>query len=146
MGLWDYEIVTLLNKNMQTFLISPIFSDTAKCLDDKRLWKQVLEANSLIKLIKEEKTTKHPIFRMWSDHVLSLIFYRDVILNEWLERRLVNKPYISLGMPENLPFWLNDEKLYSSHRSNLLRKNPKWYGQFGWVETKDEKYYWPEPK
>jgi hypothetical protein len=46
------------------------------------------------------------------------------------------------------PEWLKDaaysELLFSSHRSNLLRKNPEHYGQFGWDEPNDLEYLWPK--
>ena len=38
---------------------------------------------------------------------------------------------------------LGDERLHTSHRSNLLRKAPEWYGQFGWTEAPDMAYWWP---
>jgi hypothetical protein len=33
--------------------------------------------------------------------------------------------------------------LHDSHRSNLLRKDPQWYGQFGWTVPDDLPYVWP---
>jgi hypothetical protein len=42
-----------------------------------------------------------------------------------------------------MPFWINDERLFSSHRSNLLRKDQEWYGKFGWKEGPDLPYFWP---
>jgi hypothetical protein len=44
------------------------------------------------------------------------------------------------------PPWLGDEAFHASHRSNLLRKNPEWYGQFGWTEPDDLPYVWPVGK
>jgi len=44
-----------------------------------------------------------------------------------------------------LPLWLGNEELHASHRSNLLRKAPLWYGQFGWTEPDDLPYIWPVP-
>ena len=36
--------------------------------------------------------------------------------------------------------WTN---LHASHRSNLLKKDPEHYGQFGWSEPHDLAYVWP---
>ena len=43
-----------------------------------------------------------------------------------------------------LPPWFGDEAFHRSHRSNLLRKEPQWYGQFGWTEPADLAYEWPD--
>lgn len=41
------------------------------------------------------------------------------------------------------PPWLGDERVHSSHRSNLLRKDAQFYGQYAWAETNDLPYLWP---
>jgi hypothetical protein len=41
------------------------------------------------------------------------------------------------------PPWLGDNTFHASHKSNLLRKDPVWYGQFGWSEPTDLPYVWP---
>ena len=35
--------------------------------------------------------------------------------------------------------------MHASHRSNLLRKEPAHYTQFGWTEPPDLPYVWPVP-
>ena len=42
-----------------------------------------------------------------------------------------------------MPPWLGDERLHSTHRANLLRKDPQWYGQFQWTEDPGTGYWWP---
>jgi Pyrimidine dimer DNA glycosylase len=42
------------------------------------------------------------------------------------------------------PQWLGREDFHASHRSNLLRKDPEHYSQFGWTEPADLPYIWPE--
>ena len=42
-----------------------------------------------------------------------------------------------------MPSWLGDLDFHASHRSNLLRKDPEWYGQFGWNDPHDLPYVWP---
>jgi hypothetical protein len=41
------------------------------------------------------------------------------------------------------PFWLGNEKFHASHRSNLLRKDFKFYSQYGWQEENNLPYIWP---
>jgi hypothetical protein len=66
---------------------------------------------------------------------------------EWKRRGYNNtmamfKPRLGESYPD--PPWLGDEAVHASHRSNLLRKNPTHYGQFGWEESTDLEYVWPE--
>lgn len=42
-----------------------------------------------------------------------------------------------------VPPWLGDERVHASHRSNLLRKDPVWYGQFDWTDNPTDPYVWP---
>jgi hypothetical protein len=41
------------------------------------------------------------------------------------------------------PWWLGDNRLHSSHRSNLLRKMPDYYVQFKWTDDPAAPYWWP---
>ena len=34
-------------------------------------------------------------------------------------------------------------RYHSAMRANLLRKDPVWYGKFGWVEDPATPYFWP---
>jgi hypothetical protein len=64
---------------MQTFLPSPSFRESAQCLDNKRLVKQILECGQILGaldpkayeiIFMKPKTgsgwTNHPAVRMWS--------------------------------------------------------------------------------
>ena len=44
---------------------------------------------------------------------------------------------------KNAPLWLGDPTFHASHRSNLLRKDPVFYGKHGWSEPTDLPYVWP---
>ena len=39
--------------------------------------------------------------------------------------------------------WLGNDIFHASHRSNLLRKMPEYYSEFGWKEPDNLPYYWP---
>ncbi len=139
---------------MQTFLPFSNFSECARVIDNKRLWKQILEANQLYQIIKNKRAgyRNHPATLMWKDYAPVLKYYRNVFVNEWLKRRLTEPPgiepldygtFCNDKVCEN-PFWFNDERLYSSHRAALLHKNFNYYSKFGWKEKPELKYYWPK--
>jgi hypothetical protein len=95
----------------------------------------------------------HPATRMWTGHVGSLLDYQEAVCVEWVSRGyadtcLAKTQYVIASLPnEHLsyfpPKWFGDEAFHASHRSNLLRKDPEWYGQFGWAEPDDLEYVWP---
>ncbi len=145
---------------MITFLPYPDFEKCAKVIDNKRLWKQILEANQLIKLIKNKKIKsgwrKSPCYKMWAKYPALLIWYRDHFVKEWLNRRLEKPlPIVDISLTEHFltdlkdwPKWLKDikeaRKLCYSHRAALLAKNPEWYSLFKWKEKAKIEYYWPK--
>lgn len=127
---------------MQTFLTNSDFHECAKVLDDKRIWKQTLEADGLIRIIKGERTGYrfHKITRMWWNYLDALTYYRNCILLEWLGRRLNNQPKLVFDKPQIMPHWIDNEKIFSSHRAALLYKNYDHYKQFGWKEKPELRY------
>lgn len=140
-------------------MISPSFTETAKCLDRQRLGKERLEASQILCAITDSTYgwQNHPAVNMWRGHPRLLCLYGLAICDEWVGRgykdTLREKFFASLvkydnmifdeKYSESLPSWYNDERLFSSHRSNLLRKYPEWYNQFGWTEPNDLPYFWP---
>jgi len=136
---------------MQTFLPYRSFDKSAKCLDYRRLGCQRKEAKQILDILLNRTDKKgwrnHPCVRMWKNHTECLKMYYNTILNEWIRRGYNNTmqhEYIdifSLATTKNPP-WLTD-KFCAAHRSNLLRKDPEWYGQFGWKEKPDMEYIWP---
>lgn len=114
----------------------------------------------------------HPAVKMWRGHGVALLAYLLVVCDEWTSRgykdsvreKVLDEVSTKLGMdPEGLeanarqellgghigapygglPAWLGDPAFHASHRSNLLRKAPDWYEQFGWTESHDLEYVWP---
>lgn len=87
---------------------------------------------------------RHPVARMWRGYESELAVYFWTMVEEWKRRGyrstiVLPKPTGGLVPPP----WLGDPRLHSSHRSNLLRKEPEWYGRFGWSESPDQPYWWP---
>jgi len=118
-----------------------------KVLDPSRLGNQVYrEAFTLIR----GGWRNHPASRLWRGHFHHLALYILAGFDELKSRgRHYPKHYQEaeqhLLSNENTgpPFWFGDPAFHAAHRSNLLRKDPIWYGQFGWTEPPDLPYLWP---
>lgn len=133
---------------MQTFLPSKNFKECAKILDYKRLGKQRVEAKQILNILLGRTTSKawvnHPVVKMWKGYENTLKDYYNCILEEWIKRGYNNtmcfeEVYNSIIYP----VWFNNDEVFSSHRSNLLRKNKEYYSQFKWTESDDLLYIWP---
>jgi hypothetical protein len=137
---------------MQTFLPLPDFQESARILDDSRLGKQRVEMYQIIRTL--DGVTKgwrnHPAVRMWRGYEPMLLRYGLVVCDEWDARGYADTVRGKLeihrretGGPLLAPPWLGDEAVHASHRSNLLRKDPEFYGRYGWREPPDLPYVWP---
>ncbi len=150
---------------MQTFLPYPDFHESARCLDRQRLEKQRVEVLQLMKAIWPGigGWTNHPATKMWACNFPALCQYGIAVCDEWISRGYKDTcrskiryqwaawHVHALGAFQGdiantevqLPTWLGDLAFHASHRSNLLRKDPVWYGQFGWTESDNLPYVWP---
>lgn len=140
---------------MQTFLPDPNYATSAQMLDNRRLGKQRVECKQI--LLAMTKTSggwvNHPATKMWRGHEVELCHYAAAMCEEWKRRgfkdslldyfRGISHGLESDGRTTNPPSWLGEEDFHASHRSNLLRKAPDWYAQFGWTEPNDLPYVWP---
>jgi hypothetical protein len=138
---------------MNTFLPYPDFDECAGVLDNRRLNKQIIEAYQIFRanLGVTKGWRNHPATLMWKDCLMLLSIYHQACVREWQRRgrmhslsgHLMLLGYDIDWTTQYLPTWLGNEKLHASHRSNLLRKDPVWYGKFGWMESNDMEYWWP---
>ncbi|MFX0084256.1 MAG: MSMEG_6728 family protein [Candidatus Hodarchaeota archaeon] len=155
---------------MQTFLPYANFVKSPECLDYKRLGKQRLEAYDIYRInmyilhrknLFDSKKQKdyllkryknHLIVLMWRGYELALLIYGHYVCREWIRRgyndnmspkfrKALGKHFLNRNDIE-YPLWLGDERVHSSHRSNLLRKKPEHYRKFGWKEPDNLPYYW----
>jgi hypothetical protein len=139
---------------LNTFLPYVDFSKSAKCLDYKRLGKQRVEAWQIyLALTKKNYGWKnHPIVKMWKGYEGDLLFYGLTMCMEWRERGYIDNLAIRFLKElkkikfTGLPKWLGNKKFHASMRSNLLRKNKKYYSKFGWKEKDNLPYYWIKEK
>jgi hypothetical protein len=135
--------------SLQTFLPLSDFAASARALDRQRLGKQRVEAWMLFDVLTNpdsrwRRWRHHPVVAMWRGYEDALCLYFWTMVDEWRRRGYRNT--ITLPRPTSgvaLPPWLGDERVHASHRSNLLRKKPEWYGRFGWSEGPDQPYCWP---
>jgi hypothetical protein len=130
---------------MQTFLPYPDFAESAACLDSRRLGKQRVEATQILRTLRVGGGwSSHPAVRMWRGHESSLAVYQRCMMREWIwrgYRSTMEEPEFDDPVP---PSWLGDLAFHESHRSNLLRKDPVWYGQFNWTCSPNLPYLWPD--
>ena len=133
---------------MQTFLPYPNYSKSASVLDDKRLGNQAYRE---CKTLVNGKWRNHPASKMWKGYERELCLYALACLGELKRRRRYYPRHIqyfqlrAMRFPRTgKPPWLGDPAFHASHRSNLLRKDPKHYGQFGWKEPDNLPYVWPK--
>lgn len=128
---------------MNTFLPYESFRESARCLDRLRLGKQRVEVLQLL----QGSFPNHPAAMMWEGYRSALASYGLVICHEWRSRGYQDTCWdkISEYVGDKIvyPPWLQDKKFHDSHKSNLLRKDPAHYGQFGWDVPTDLPYVWP---
>ena len=119
---------------MQTFLPYDDFVLSLDCLDYRRLGKQRVEAMQLLNAMKREKGgwINHPATKMWRGY--------EKALTDKNTMKIVDVGELN---DDDYPPWFGNEKIHASHRSNLLRKNPEFYGKYGWTEPDNLEYIWP---
>lgn len=139
-----------------TFLPYPSFEASAMVLDRSRLGKQRVEGLQILYALtgRSGAHRNHPATRMWLGYEACLANYVLAMCAEWSKRgyrdtvavavvSVVKQDQLDLAGAERPP-WLDDGRLHSSHRSNLLRKLPSFYGLVGWTESPDQRYFWPK--
>jgi Pyrimidine dimer DNA glycosylase len=135
---------------MITFVPLPNYATTAACLDRRRLGKQRLEVLAIARALVNPRTPLHghPACVMWWGAQNSLVEYGLAICDEWIERGYEDTlreriAALKISGPTVPPVWLGCEAVHSSHRGNLLKKDPEWYGTFGWEDSPLLPYVWP---
>lgn len=140
---------------MQTFLPYPEFPKSAACLDYRRLGKQRVETLQILQALFNEKQgwRNHPAVKMWSGHELWLVQYGLIICDEWIPRGYKDTCKGKIRAYEQksshldrsrFPTWLHDPYFHRSHQSNLVRKDPIFYGPKFPGVPHDLPYIWPE--
>jgi len=130
---------------MQTFLPEPTFALAVSRLDPRRLGKQRVEALQILNALADPTYgwQHHPAVRMWRGWEANLRGYLNLCIHEWIYRGFNNTMSFADNFCYAAPPWLTED-FVQSHRSNLLRKAPDWYGQFDWDVPNDLPYVWPK--
>mgnify|MGYP003653028102 CR=1 FL=1 len=133
---------------MQTFLPYADFELSAKSLDRQRLGKQRVEGMQIINAIEnpiKQGWQNHPCVTMWRPYPTALKQYTNIMMAEWIKQGYRNTMmFYAEPFQEDfeLPFWLGDDRIHSSHRSNLLRKDYDYYRQHKWNDNPQSGYIW----
>jgi len=140
---------------MQTFLPVPSFTATAKILDKKRLFKQLVESRQILACLgvnvkKNDGTPfkagwkNHPCCKMWKGYEIALMKYHNDILVECIERGIKTKikPFLISISSVRLPPFIGNKKFHDSHKSNLLRKKKEYYNKYMWSVPDNIEYVW----
>jgi hypothetical protein len=133
---------------MQTFLPNKQFHRSAQILDSKRLNKQILEGYQILKVLSSDDPfaawRNHPAVLMWKGHETALYHYVMAMVKEATLRGIKtdkNRANIRALVQakshlwnNKKPLWYSDDKIINriteSHRANLYRKDPEYYGMF----------------
>lgn len=132
----------------------PDFQKSAQVFDDVRLEKQRIEAYAILRILKDPSYKKslawrnHSAMTMWRNYEWALVFYYHELRNEWIRRGnqeslpeikdIKFMPLIELPEHVDMPSWMGNRKLHSSHRAALLAENLPHYSQFNWPEVPAE--------
>lgn len=142
---------------IQTFLPYPNLTKTAEVLDYRRLGKQRIETLQILNTLTgvSQGWQNHPAVKMWRGSEIALADYGIAMCEEWIARgyrdttlpRLIEiqNTLLDEGADESLPAWWGEEILHLSHQSNLIRKDPIYYGELFSGIPMDLEYYWPLP-
>lgn len=133
---------------MQVFMPYPGIKRSVYVLDNARLGNQVYrEAKTLV----NGGWKNHPVAKLWTGHRHALCRYALAGLDE-MNRRGSWKPdvvprwrdWFTTRLAEfpdtGLPSIIGVPEFHAAMRSNLLRKDPDWYSQWGWTEPDDLPY------
>lgn len=129
---------------MQVFVpySSPI--DVAKCLDRKRLHKQVLECSQILKAIAgtSKAWANHPVVKMYREHKMWLYYYMNC-----LACFCYGGPprYWSDLADKRKPSFLTEE-FQVQHRRRLYTKDPVHYAEWAVYGTSKENWYFVDGK
>jgi hypothetical protein len=121
-------------------------------LDNKRLGKQRVESMQLLNVLSNPDAKgwrNHPATKMWRGYEYALCEYGLACCDEWTSRGFKDTVGDNIrsrigGFPNTgRPHWIGDPDFHAAHRSSLLKKDPEFYGHYGWLEPEDLPYVWP---
>lgn len=131
---------------MQVFVPFPSPIEVARCLDKKRLRKQIIECNQILSAIYgySNAWSNHPIVKMYAEHTVWLWHYTEVLkyYQDGLPRLAT---YTSNAADFFRPSFLTDS-LCDQHKRRLYTKSPELYPQFAEYGKSEENWYFVDGK
>lgn len=140
---------------IQTFLPYSDIVKSVQCLDNKRLGKQRVEAYQILRALNGYKSRwiNHPAVKIWRGYESCLEVYMNECIKEWIKRGYANtmlycvkQSVLDIPVLARIvlrPHWFGNEDFHNSHKSNLLRKDYKFYSQYNWNVPDNLPYIWP---
>lgn len=134
---------------MNSFITDDDPKICAKNLDNKRLGKQRLECVQMLNAMNNPYNKgwiNHPCTKMWTNHQLSLKYYTNCMIDEWISRGFKNTMEKFIEYDEKMPWWFYSKILQNSHKASLLRKNKSFYSNIfnenDLIDYMDYSYLW----
>ena len=126
---------------MQVFIPYPSPIDVARCLDGKRLRKQIAECTQILYNLDGKSTFwhKHPIFKMYKRDYMWLVYYKET-LDLYNKGRIEQAELASKEADAIRPTFITDG-LCDQHKRRLYTKAPHLYPQFAEYGTSDVNWY-----
>jgi hypothetical protein len=130
---------------MMTHLPIENFAETATVLRDDELYPSRIDAYKVMEALLgiEKRWIRNPVATMWRGSEFFLGQYALTMCNEWKVRHATDSLYdkfvrliedamgagvMTPSSNADKPWWLGREGFHISHRSNLIRIAPKFYG------------------
>lgn len=132
---------------MQIFLPYKSPLQVAKCLDNRRLHKQIVECNQIIKAIQgiSEAWKNHPICKMYKDNLNFVILYKTILEEYKCKVDEQELEILSKKAIENIPSFITQEYL-DVMKKRLYTKDKEHYCQFSNLGECDYNLYFVENK
>lgn len=140
---------------MMTLLPSPIFSESARLLDSKRLERQMRDNRKVLRiLLRTNDWQEHPVTKMWKGYEWALLNYQRALVSEWRRRGNADNGALWAAFeifsgtanrnPNKKPFWLGDAELHLSHQAHLVWEDPWHYAPLFPDVAGSTPMYYPE--
>ena len=126
---------------MQVFIPYPEPIEVAKCLDKRRLNKQIIEGHQILAAAKGETKAwaNHPITKMYKNHTEWLRFY-IYCLEFYKNGRIDVAKKFSAQADKIRPAWMTDA-ICNAHKRRLVAKDPEFYKDFCIYGISEINYY-----
>ena len=115
---------------MQVFIPYPEPIKVARCLDKRRLHKQILECKQIIAAIEGANTrwANHPVVKMYMPHKKWLSCYLTTLELFW--KGFTESAEIASKEADVFrPIWMKHQ-LCETHKRRLYKKDPAYYSEF----------------